>query len=69
MEVDQKLMKFTDHLIDVIRLKFDQTPIWTCFPRIIDYKLSMMVNNILIYHMHLLYEPHTINFDFVDAAI
>lgn len=68
-QVDQDLMDLGDHVLAICKYTFSKLPLGRILPVIIDYRLHMLVQNMIMYHVFLMWEPHRISFDFTTALM
>jgi hypothetical protein len=62
-------MDLCDHVLDICKYVFHELPLNAIVPTIIDYKLHMIVHNMIMYHVFLIWEPNKISFDFAKAMM
>lgn len=54
-------------MLAVLRFKWDGMKFGKWNKLVVDYLESVLIFNMIVYHLFLIWEPHRISFDFVTA--
>ena len=68
-QVDHDFLKLSDHVLDILKFKFMKLNLSQDLHIIHEFKIYMLVTNMILYHCFLMCEPHRIVFDFTTALL
>jgi len=53
-------MKLSEHIMALLKYKWDRLPLKDYHPISIDYQLHVLIINMILYHIFLIFEPDKI---------